>query len=431
MRLLALVNAHALAHVSRPLEVARVLRERGHEVHFAGHGAYLPVAAQAGFGTTELPYVSAEEVRRATEAQDFGGMFPEAKLREWIDAERALCRAWQPDLLLTDHRSTARTTADLEGLPCVALTNVHMTRYRQRPFFTPRRGATRGLLDALLRPVEWLENRLEFALFDRVVFRHLHALRRAWGLPARRGQTVEEGHLTLLTDVPEFNPSTELPPHVAYVGPLTWNPRHPAPRCLAEGRVDPRKPLVYVTIGSQGLPDMLNALGGLARRGVQVLAATGRPLEAGFTPPEGVFLETFVDTAWIYGGAVKADVALCHGGNGTLYQALQAGVPVVGFANHAEQYHGLRRVEELGVGRGFRRQALAQHGPALLVAAVEEVLHEPRFAQRAEALARRLQTWQGAPQRAAHRVEQFAARALAATRQAPETTPLLVERLAS
>ena len=41
MKILAIANAHALAHVTRLLEIAKVLRARGHEVAFAGHGKYL------------------------------------------------------------------------------------------------------------------------------------------------------------------------------------------------------------------------------------------------------------------------------------------------------------------------------------------------------------------------------------------------------
>ena len=47
-KVLALMNAHALAHVSRLLEIAKVLRGRDNVVMFGGHGKYLGIAAKEG-----------------------------------------------------------------------------------------------------------------------------------------------------------------------------------------------------------------------------------------------------------------------------------------------------------------------------------------------------------------------------------------------
>ena len=69
MKVAALANAHALAHVSRLLEISKVLRSHGHEITFAGRGKYLQIASQDGFTTRELPYISAEQIVRAVRTQ--------------------------------------------------------------------------------------------------------------------------------------------------------------------------------------------------------------------------------------------------------------------------------------------------------------------------------------------------------------------------
>ncbi|MBK9470592.1 MAG: hypothetical protein IPO20_22585 [Gammaproteobacteria bacterium] len=112
MRFVAIGNAHALAHVSRLLEVARELRARGHEVLFAGLGKYLGVAEADGFAVRELPYISVEQVVRAVRSQRLWELYPRRQLDEYVAAELALFREYRPDLVLIDNRPTARTSAE-------------------------------------------------------------------------------------------------------------------------------------------------------------------------------------------------------------------------------------------------------------------------------------------------------------------------------
>ena len=44
------------------------------------------------------------------------------------------------------------------------------------------------------------------------------------------------------------------------------------------------------------------------------------------------------------------DLMICHGGNGTIYQALAQGVPILGLTSIFEQEWNMNRVEELGLG---------------------------------------------------------------------------------
>ena len=98
--ILAIVNAHALAHVSRPLEIAKVLRNRGAEVIFSGYGKYLKVAARAGFETVELPYISEEQLVEATRSQRLDKLFKEEQITGFIEAELALYKRLQPDVVI-------------------------------------------------------------------------------------------------------------------------------------------------------------------------------------------------------------------------------------------------------------------------------------------------------------------------------------------
>ena len=134
MRILALSNSHALAHVSRQLEIAKVLSGRGHDVMLAGHGKYLKIAEMQGFPIRELPYISNERVIQTIRSQKLWKLYPENELIGFIEAELALYDEFKPDLVLLDNRITGRTSAEMAGLKTVAALNVHMSNYRKIPF---------------------------------------------------------------------------------------------------------------------------------------------------------------------------------------------------------------------------------------------------------------------------------------------------------
>lgn len=394
MRFVALANAHALAHVSRLLEIAKVLRARGHEVLFAGHGKYLQVAGWDGFATRELPYISVERVVHAVRTQRLWELYREDELETFIAAERALYAEFRPDRVLIDNRPSARTSAELAGIPSAAVLNVHMSNYRAIPFFSYVQRAG-GLPIPGLSLADRLENAIEREVYDRLVMGGLNRLRRRMRLPRLYAYAHEEGDLSFLADVPEFNPVTRLPPHARYIGPLTWRNTLPPPTCL--DRLEAGRPTAYFSLGSEGLEELVGELGPLTERGVQVVVAAGAADLSRMTAPPGVYLEQYVNTEALL---PRCDLVCCHGGNGTLYQALAHGLPCVVVATHAEQHYGGKRIRQLGLGRTMTLKWLRRKGMGALVRAVTEVLETPAYRQAAQAFAPGLRAWDGARQAA-------------------------------
>lgn len=391
MKILAIPNAHALAHVSRLLEIAKVLRIRGHEILFAGFGKYLHVAGWDGFQVKELPYLSVEQVVKAVRSQKLWELYPKSQLEGFIEAELDLYSKFQPDLVLLDNRPTARTSAEKAGLKTVAVLNVHMSNYKRIPFFSmanlvgDERFPGVDLLDRI-------ENAIECFFYDRLVMNGLNALRRQFGLKPLFGYQHEEGDLTLFADIPEFSPVRRLPLMARYVGPLIWHNQLPVSTCLE--KLQSGKATVYLSLGSEGLEDLVVHLGVLAREGIQLVVATGSvAVERDASLPESVFLEQYVNTELLL---PRCDLVCCHGGNGTLYQALSFGLPVIVVATHQEQYYGGKRIERLGLGQALTLETVKQKGLRRLVAAVRTVLADTRYRQRAQEFAKYLRGWAGA-----------------------------------
>lgn len=113
MKILVMVNGHSLAHVSRPLQIVRILRKRGHEVLFAGGGKYLQVAADEGYPVFDLPYISTAQMNEAIRNNKLGQLYSEEQMSEFIQAEIDLYQRIKPNLVMVDCRITATTSAEI------------------------------------------------------------------------------------------------------------------------------------------------------------------------------------------------------------------------------------------------------------------------------------------------------------------------------
>jgi UDP:flavonoid glycosyltransferase YjiC (YdhE family) len=152
-----------------------------------------------------------------------------------------------------------------------------------------------------------------------------------------------------------------------------------------------KRPLVYVTLGSEAaraglglFPHLYRAIiDALAGSGVDLLVAVGRSADpTALDPlPPGVRVERWVDQDDILG---SASAVVFHGGYGTMIAALTAGTPLVGVPLFSiDQRVNSERVGSIGAG-------LALEGPAdldQLAAARDRVLHQPEFSRRAQAIA--------------------------------------------
>lgn len=159
----------------------------------------------------------------------------------------------------------------------------------------------------------------------------------------------------------------------------------PAPSWL--DRLDRSKKVVYLSLGSEGLNTVLDNLESLLPSEVQFIVVTGQTQEASrhlLTSnqkiPANVFIEPFVNAELVL---PHCDLVICHGGNGTIYQALGFGLPVAGFATHREQFHGLRRLQELGLGKAFWLKDLEREGAIVIKNLVEDILGDPQYRIRA------------------------------------------------
>jgi UDP:flavonoid glycosyltransferase YjiC (YdhE family) len=207
--------------------------------------------------------------------------------------------------------------------------------------------------------------------------------------------------LALVATFPQLEyPRPGVEPWMRVTGPLLWEQPFGDVELPAGSA-----PLVLVAPSTSQDPEhrlLSAALAGLADEPVRVLATTNhhapaRPLRV----PSNARVVDWVSYARTM---PRCRAVVCHAGHGTVARALACGVPVVACPHAGDQAENAARVRWAGLGVSLPRRFHTARGMRL---AVRRLLDEPRYAERAGAIARWSAANDGAAAAAAA-VEEFA-----------------------
>jgi UDP:flavonoid glycosyltransferase YjiC (YdhE family) len=341
-RVLFMAEATTLAHVTRPMVLARALDAAQYEIHFACAQGYDNFLADSPF--TRWPLWSIPPQQFLDALARGRPLYDQPTLERYVEADFEVLDAVRPDLVVGDFRLSLAVSAAVRRIPYAALTNAHWSPYSSLgPLPLPEH--------PLARVVGVTAATLMFRAVSPLVFsRHalpLNRLRRRHGLEPlgdlRHAYT--HGDFTLYADTPGLVPTANLPANHLYLGPVLWSPRTELPPWWAELPQD--QPLVYVTLGSSGqatlLPEIVEALAHLPL--LAAVATAGRvPADA---LPAGVRAAAYLPGQE---AARRSQVVICNGGSATVYQALAEGVPVLGIASNMDQHLTMQAVRQAGAG---------------------------------------------------------------------------------
>ena len=212
------------------------------------------------------------------------------------------------------------------------------------------------------------------------------------------------GDITLVAEPPGFSNAT-LPPKHFFTGPLVPDDEFLLP---AEVAALPRdKPLIYFAMGSSGTPEIVARLiESFEGKPYRVIAPVKFQLAR---VPDVHIPSNVLVTDWLPALQVNkmADLAVIHGGVGTVMTAALAGKPVVGVGMQLEQVANLACLERLG----FAVRVPKSRDPSAKVQkAIERLLHDDASKEKAAAFASSIAQWDGPKLATQKLVEHFAPR---------------------
>ena len=398
--ILFLGESVALAHVARPVVLARALDASRFDLHLAFDPRHEWVVGDEPVGKYHpLASISTEQFL----SRPPGGSYEPDELRSYVADELRLYAEVQPDLVVADFRYTASTSAAITGVPVASLVNAHWSPHRrlgfpaQPPSTSSSPSSTPSLRTRLRssRPARAVGKARRTLRSERAPsgggsgvpdVDHLNVLRAEHGLPAVTGylQLLVDADHVLYAEPPGLIEVPGAPAHHRCIGPVVWSPSMPLPDWWPDLPAD--RPLVYVTMGSTGEAERLPALvRRLAELDVTVVVSTAGRFELDLELPErapNVFTAEVVPGTEV---CARASVVVGSGGSGTAYQALAQGTPVVGLWDNLDQYLTSKVVSGHGAGVALGPQATVEQ----IVAAVTDLLADPASTDRARALAER------------------------------------------
>lgn len=394
-----------LAETTRMIEIARACGA-DFSCHFMGYSdRFADLISDAGFPyhplQPQLTPPRIDELWKADRGERGGKMFTEAELTARVESELALIAQLQPAAVVMGFTLSMYISARAAHVPLVVAAPLPFTR----PFFAAGMGSWPAQYDP--PPLRWLPQAWKDRAFNwlglrlSIWTRPFNRVAAQFGVPPfRRLVDLFEGDQMLVTNTPEITGLHTLPPNWGYIGPIFARLPGAVPSEIAALPDD--KPIVYFAMGSSANQEvLLTTMAALGKLPVTVIAPIKKHL-AGTQAPIPANVHVF---DWLPAHKVNplADVAVIHGGEGTVQTAAASGTPFVGIGLQPEQEANIDFYVRQGTAVRLPKYAVTAEK---LKTAVQHLLHDPQVRRRAAEVQTHLQAWDG-PANAADFLQEF------------------------
>ena len=395
MKIVCFPHFYYLSEASRLVEIGKILQGMGQDVLFFSHGgAYEYVAHEVGFEVVSVqPTMSpkrAQEYKafnRAERGNPFkDSFFSYEELQAYVRSEADALHDVQADAVLIGWNLPTYLSVQLVGIPIIVQQPGPFTA----PFFDKKMGIFVPSIVSWLRylPMDWFINwfmprtKLWLAPFNR--------LASDLGLPQYKSLLdMMAGDLTLVMDTPEILGITreELenytprhpeffhrPPAYRYGGACYAKLPGGVPEQVSE-HFETSRTKLYCGMGVSGSPRVLrDVIDIVSDLDLQALIVTTTILDEDVKRvSDRVLLMPHVPAHLVN---PLADIALTHGGAGTVQTAIHSGTPLVGVPMQGEQVGNISLVTRQRAGIMLSRMDLTRRK---LGSALERLVSDPSF----------------------------------------------------
>ncbi len=355
---------HNLGDFTRAVETAVEMQHTGAKVTFYNHGSvHLDSIKNRGLHCVPLyPELSWEQHQVIMDINRYkapvGTPIPVTK-EEWIamtEADLEALAAFKPDGVYAGLNLSSMIAVPYAKLPMVTqVPTVNCPAFIQNKMYNMPNIMEKNFFMRHVLPGFIKRSIMRKVLTGDVAKNSLTEFNKArqhFGLkPIYNIVDLVRGDLTLLPDLPELSglPNEKLSPGYYYSGPIFAQMDMPVPPEVS--RVFSQKGInIFCSLGSSGFPETLKLIIQSLRKlpDVNIICATTTILDPEELGPnaDNFFAARFMPAHLVN---EQADVAILHGGQGTIQTAVWAGTPIIGIGFQGEQQANIDGVAMQGM----------------------------------------------------------------------------------
>lgn len=335
-----------MSHFFRSLRLANELKEH-YDVYIQSSEKYAKWLNESGLKSFECKDFNAEEALKKVGEFDFSWL--NAHTLEEIFLEQVdVIKKFKATLVIGDTSFSLKMATEAMGVPYFSILNGYSTRFYQytRTLSSshPIAPYINWLPSFLLHPMVRIGEKRSFSL----LLKEFKKVRNKHNLNITNHYLEElSGDQTFICDLPEMFPQKNLPNHHHIIGPLFHSIGQPKDPILEKIKLN--KKTILLTMGSSTEWERFAFLNNkeYSIYNIIVVGENKNIMNASF-----LLKPSFVNYDEVL---PKVDLVICHGGNGTLYQALSNKIPVLCYPSHVEQSWNVQRIEALGYGQSLEK----------------------------------------------------------------------------
>ncbi|HRZ41885.1 MAG TPA: glycosyltransferase [Bacteroidales bacterium] len=355
-----------LAHYLRCLELAKSIRNEAVEIVFLQSVRYNDFIRNHGFRYTDGVCEGYSQVVMKAGKFDFSWI-NEKSTQKTVCSLMEVLEDKNPDLVIGDTYPGLNIACNYLKIEHIALINAyvtnHYTGFRDTPHSHPA-----NLFRRYVSQEKWTKIVM---LAEDMMLRKVHSpyrkIRENLGLEPKVNLFDEfTGDTNFIVDDKQLFPTEGLPDNFIQEGPILFTCTQAEERVHEFLHQHRSKPTIYVSTGSSGKNIVPETIHDSRLTGFNlIISGSERESET-----ENAIFRRFVNFDDI---ADKVDLVLCHGGNGTLYQALNAGKRIIAVPYIFEQEWNVQRFTTLNLCKVFYHD----EKPEKLIRLIRQTLAEP------------------------------------------------------
>lgn len=369
MKKILFVPFDLLAHYLRCIEIAKNLVASNLEIVFLNSGKYNDFVISNGFRITKNPCLAYEKVIESAGKFDFSWI-NEKSVRKAVDFFINVIEDEKPDMVISDTYPGISISCSFLKIKHISIVNAYATNnyalfrdvphnHRANRF---RKYLTQEKWDRIVRTVEEITLKRVHTPFKKI--------RKNLSIDLKENLFDEfTSELNLIVDDPEIFPIKIKDNSYVQLGPVLYACRKIDNTLINFLNKNSSKPCIFISTGSSGKNIIPNIIKPEELQDFNLIV-TGSNEEY---ENKNVIYKNFVNFDII---ADKIDLVICHGGNGTMYQSLNAGKKIIAVPSIFEQEWNIQRFSALNLCKVF----YPEENPQKLIKLIFESFKEKSIA---------------------------------------------------